>query len=46
MNLFFKAVQAIAPILKSGYRGTIVEKHYAEKKDKPSGTASNSAKAF
>jgi 4-hydroxy-tetrahydrodipicolinate reductase len=46
MNLFFKAVQAIAPILKSGYRGTIVEKHYAEKKDKPSGTAVTLQKLF
>lgn len=39
MNLFFRAVEAIAPILKSDYQGTIVEKHHAQKKDKPSGTA-------
>lgn len=39
MNFFFKAVQAIAPILKSDYRGNIVEKHHVHKKDKPSGTA-------
>lgn len=39
MNFFFKAVQAIAPILKNGYRGNIVEKHHVHKKDKPSGTA-------
>ena len=39
MNLFFKAVQAIAPILKNNYRGNIVERHHVHKKDKPSGTA-------
>jgi len=39
MNFFFKAVQAIAPILKNGYVGNIVEKHHVHKKDKPSGTA-------
>ena len=39
MNFFFKAVQAIAPVLKSGYRGNIAEKHHAQKKDAPSGTA-------
>jgi 4-hydroxy-tetrahydrodipicolinate reductase len=39
MNFFFKAVQAIAPILKSNYRGNIVERHHIHKKDKPSGTA-------
>lgn len=39
MNLFFRAVEAISPILKSNYQGTIVEKHHAQKKDKPSGTA-------
>lgn len=39
MNFFFKAVQAIAPILKNGYIGNIVEKHHVHKKDKPSGTA-------
>ncbi|MFI5103944.1 MAG: 4-hydroxy-tetrahydrodipicolinate reductase [Terriglobales bacterium] len=39
MNFFFKAVQAIAPILKSHYRGSIVERHHVHKKDKPSGTA-------
>jgi len=39
MNFFFKAVQAIAPILKSGYRGHIAEKHHVHKKDAPSGTA-------
>lgn len=39
VNLFFRAVEAISPILKSNYQGTIVEKHHAQKKDKPSGTA-------
>src|SRR5215469_6841721 len=39
MNFFFKAIQAIAPVLKHEYRGNIVERHHAHKKDKPSGTA-------
>jgi 4-hydroxy-tetrahydrodipicolinate reductase len=39
MNFFFKAVQAVAPVLKHGYRGSIVERHHVHKKDKPSGTA-------
>jgi 4-hydroxy-tetrahydrodipicolinate reductase len=39
MNFFFKAIQAIAPILKHDYRGNIVERHHAQKKDTPSGTA-------
>ncbi len=39
MNFFFKAVQAVAPILKHQYRGSIVERHHVHKKDKPSGTA-------
>jgi 4-hydroxy-tetrahydrodipicolinate reductase len=39
MNFFFKAVRAIAPILKSQYSGNILERHHAHKKDKPSGTA-------
>ena len=39
MNFFFKAMQAIAPVLKYGYRGNIVERHHVHKKDKPSGTA-------
>jgi 4-hydroxy-tetrahydrodipicolinate reductase len=39
VNLFFKAIQAVAPGLKKGYRANIVEKHHAQKKDKPSGTA-------
>lgn len=39
MNFFFKAIHAIAPSLKHGYRASIVERHYIQKKDKPSGTA-------
>lgn len=39
MNFFFKAIAAIAPILRSNYRGNIVERHHVLKKDRPSGTA-------
>jgi 4-hydroxy-tetrahydrodipicolinate reductase len=39
MNFFFKAVCAIAPILKGDYGGNILERHHVHKKDKPSGTA-------
>ncbi|HMF91992.1 MAG TPA: dihydrodipicolinate reductase C-terminal domain-containing protein [Candidatus Angelobacter sp.] len=39
MNFFFKAMQAIAPLLKQAYRGSIVERHHVHKKDSPSGTA-------
>jgi 4-hydroxy-tetrahydrodipicolinate reductase len=39
MNFFFKAVRAIAPILKGDYGGNILERHHVHKKDKPSGTA-------
>src|SRR5215468_3372543 len=39
MNFFFKAVRAIAPVLRHDYRGSIVERHHVHKKDKPSGTA-------
>jgi len=39
MNFFFKAVQAMAPILKTNYSANIVERHHIHKKDKPSGTA-------
>jgi 4-hydroxy-tetrahydrodipicolinate reductase len=44
MNFFFKAVNAIAPILKHDYTGNIVERHHAHKKDKPSGSAVTLAK--
>ncbi len=39
MNFFFKAVRAIAPVLKNQYSGNILERHHVHKKDKPSGTA-------
>ncbi|MGE5323121.1 MAG: 4-hydroxy-tetrahydrodipicolinate reductase [Actinomycetota bacterium] len=39
MNFFFKAVRAIAPVLKNNYNGNILERHHVHKKDKPSGTA-------
>ena len=39
VNLFFKAIQAVAPALNKGYRASVVEKHHIHKKDKPSGTA-------
>lgn len=39
MNFFFKAVRAIAPILRNQYSGNILERHHVHKKDKPSGTA-------
>ena len=39
VNLFFKAIQAVAPGMSKGYHANIVEKHHAQKKDKPSGTA-------
>lgn len=39
VNLFFKAIQALSPAMSKGYRASIVEKHHAHKKDKPSGTA-------
>lgn len=39
MNFFFKAVRAIAPVLKGNYNGNILERHHVHKKDKPSGTA-------
>lgn len=39
VNLVFKAMRALAPAMHQGYRANIVEKHHAQKKDKPSGTA-------
>jgi 4-hydroxy-tetrahydrodipicolinate reductase len=39
VNLFFKAITALVPAMTKGYRANIVEKHHAQKKDKPSGTA-------
>ena len=39
VNLFFDIAQAAAPALGKGYSGAIEERHHAQKKDKPSGTA-------
>src|SRR3954470_11703650 len=39
VNLFFDIAKAAAPALKFGYSGIMVERHHAQKKDKPSGTA-------
>lgn len=39
VNIFFDVIQAAAPALKLGYSGHLVERHHAQKKDKPSGTA-------
>ncbi|MBI1739816.1 MAG: 4-hydroxy-tetrahydrodipicolinate reductase [Acidobacteriales bacterium] len=39
MNLFFEIVKASAPALGFEYSGQIFERHHAQKKDAPSGTA-------
>ena len=39
MNLFFEAARAAAAALHHGYAAHIVERHHAQKKDAPSGTA-------
>lgn len=39
VNLFFDVVKAAAPALNLGFAGQMVERHHAQKKDKPSGTA-------
>jgi 4-hydroxy-tetrahydrodipicolinate reductase len=39
VNLFLDVMKAAAPALKLGFSGQMVERHHAEKKDKPSGTA-------
>ena len=39
MNLFFEIVQASAPAMEFEYSGQIFERHHAQKKDAPSGTA-------
>ena len=39
VNIFFAIAEAAAAALKSGYTARIVERHYAQKKDSPSGTA-------
>jgi 4-hydroxy-tetrahydrodipicolinate reductase len=39
VNIFFEVARAVAPALNLGYTGHFVERHHAQKKDKPSGTA-------
>ena len=39
MNLFFEIVKAAAPAMNFEYSGQIFERHHAQKKDAPSGTA-------
>jgi len=39
VNIFFEIAAAAAVALKGGYTARIVERHYTEKKDSPSGTA-------
>lgn len=39
VNLFLEIVRAAAPALKAGYSVQLMERHHAQKKDAPSGTA-------
>ena len=39
VNIFFEIAEAAATTLKVGYTARVVERHYAQKKDAPSGTA-------
>src|SRR4051812_21764790 len=39
VNVFFDIARAAAPALTLGYSGQMLERHHAQKKDKPSGTA-------
>ena len=39
VNLFFEMARAAAAALNHGYKGQIFERHHAQKKDAPSGTA-------
>jgi 4-hydroxy-tetrahydrodipicolinate reductase len=39
VNIFFEVAKAVAAALNHGYGGHIVERHHAQKKDAPSGTA-------
>ena len=39
VNVFFEAARAAAAALQHGYNGEIMERHHAQKKDAPSGTA-------
>lgn len=44
VNLFFDLVRAAAPALHQHYSGHIYERHHAQKKDAPSGTAATMQK--
>src|SRR5579863_1389356 len=44
VNLFFDVVRQAAPALQQKYSGQIYERHHAEKKDAPSGTAATMQK--
>lgn len=39
VNIFFEIARAAAPVLAHGYEVRIMERHHAQKKDAPSGTA-------
>ncbi|HJT00004.1 MAG TPA: 4-hydroxy-tetrahydrodipicolinate reductase [Terriglobales bacterium] len=39
VNVFFEVARVAAAALKHGYNGEIMERHHAQKKDAPSGTA-------
>ena len=39
VNIFFEIARASVPALTQGYSGFILERHHAQKKDAPSGTA-------
>src|SRR5437899_8144340 len=39
MNLFFEIARTAAAAMRLGYHGQIFERHHAQKKDAPSGTA-------
>jgi len=39
VNIFLDALRAAAAALRHGYAGNILERHHAQKKDAPSGTA-------
>jgi 4-hydroxy-tetrahydrodipicolinate reductase len=41
VNIFFEALRAAAAALRYGYAGNILERHHAQKKDAPSGTAAS-----
>ena len=41
VNIFFEIASAAAAALQQGYAARIVERHHAQKKDAPSGTAAS-----